>query len=453
MRHETQDRYEPQEFLSPAIAALREHGRVAIGDRVFLLKDGLGAEPNSPSVQRWLLEHENTSRIRRAFPDLASDFSSDAEPLGDDERIPLLDVWPGLRPALSADARPMLVRCDRLVDASGDDLPTRCVSRPDEVLLVRMDDERDELDAIVRELGLHLDGAAFDEILRRATQADVDRARSRVRAHVTDAERLLAAVSEAALLRRLPGTLIDILNRRPQPFTGVRVAEAAIATFHTGALKEYRHDIQHLDPPMQWAGGQRALAFVASLGFGPEWAGQPAPKREQFLVVPGPRSLPDLHDYQKVAVSHVKAMLNRSAAEGENRGLLSLPTGSGKTRVAVQAVIEAIRDDGLNGVLLWVADRDELCEQAVEAWQQAWASIGPEAKQLRISRWWAGHRQPQSRIDGAHVIVATIQTLRARLDRSSDSTQVLADVSLLVVDEAHGSIRSLLHAAHVANWD
>ena len=439
MRHETQAHYAPQQFSSPAIAALREHGRVAIGDRVLLLKDGFGEEPNSGSVQRWLLEHPNTRQIRRAFPALKTDFSSVAEPIGDDERIPLLDVWPGLRRALSVDANPMLIRCDRIVDASGNDLPTRCVSRPDEVLLVRMNDERAELEAIVRELGLDVDSAAFDEILRRATQADVDRARSRVRAQGTDAERLLAAVSEDALLRRLPGTLIDILGRRPEPFTGLRVAEAAIATFHTGALKEYRHDIQHLDPPMQWAGGQRALEFVASLGFGPEWAGQPAPKREQFLVVPGPRSLPDLHDYQKVAVGHVKEMLTRRDAEGENRGLLSLPTGSGKTRVAVQAVIEAIRDDGLNGVLLWVADRDELCEQAVEAWQQAWASIGPEAKQLRISRWWAGHRQPQG-IDGAHVIVATIQTLRARLDRSSDSTQVLADVSLLVVDEAHGSI-------------
>ena len=338
MRHATHPRYEPKQFRAPAIRALREQGRVAIGNRILPLKDGLGNEPKSRSVQRWLLEHPNTRQIRRAFPALKTDFSSVAEPIGDDERIPLLDVWPGLRPALSADARPMLVRCDRLVDASGNDLPTRCVSRSDEVLLVRMDDERDELDAIVRELGLHLDGAAFDEILRRATQADVDRARSRVRAHVTDPERLLAAVSEAALLRRLPRTLIDILNRRPQPFTGVRVAEAAIATFHTGALKEYRHDIQHLDPPVQWAGGQRALEFVASLGIGHEWAGQPAPKREQFLVVPGPRSLPDLHDYQKVAVSHVKEMLNRRGAEGENRGLLSLPTGSGKTRVAVQTV-------------------------------------------------------------------------------------------------------------------
>ena len=208
MRHVTQAHYAPQQFPSLAIAVLREHGRVAIGDRVFRLKDGFGEEPNSRSVQRWLLEHPNTRQIRRAFPALKTDFSGVAEPIGDDERIPLLDVWPGLRRALPVDANPMLIRCDRIVDASGNDLPTWCVSRPDEVLLVRMNDERAELEAIVRELGLDVDSAAFDEILRRATQADVDRARSRVRAQGTDAERLLAAVSEDALLRRLPGTLI-----------------------------------------------------------------------------------------------------------------------------------------------------------------------------------------------------------------------------------------------------
>ena len=427
---------------------LREHGRVAIGDRVLLLKDGFGEEPNSPSVQRWLLEHPNTRQIRRAFPALKTDFSSDAEPIGDDERIPLLDVWPGLRQALSVDANPMLIRCDRIVDARGDDLPTRCVSRVDEVLLVRMNDERAELDAIVRELALDIDDGAFDAILGRQTPADIERIRAEVCAKATDAERLLAAVGEAPLRRRLPGTLIAILEQRLQPFTGVRVAEAAIATFHTGALKEYRRDIEHLDPPKQWAGRLRALAFVASLGFGPEWAGQPVPKREQFLNVQGPRSLPNLHDYQEIATSNVKEMLRRRVAQGENRGLLSLPTGSGKTRVAVQAIIEAIRDDGFESAILWVADRDELCEQAVEAWQQAWASIGPEAKPLRISRWWAGQRQPEV-VDGAHVIVATIQTLRARIERGPESAEVLAEVSAARCRRSAQLHRSLVHAAHV----
>ena len=70
--------------------------------------------------------------------------------------------------------------------------------------------------------------------------------------------------------------------------------------------------------------------------------------------------------------------------------MISMPTGSGKTRVAVQAIVEAMREDGYNGGVLWVADRDELCEQAVEAWRQVWSSIGVEAAPLRISRMWAG---------------------------------------------------------------
>ena len=131
-------------------------------------------------------------------------------------------------------------------------------------------------------------------------------------------------------------------------------------------------------------------------------------------------------------------MLRREHPSGENRGLLSLPTGSGKTRVAVQAVIEAIRDDGFRGTVLWVADRDELCEQAVEVWQQAWASIGPEAEPLRISRWWAGQRSPQAP-GGHHVVVATIQTLRKRIERGL-AVEALRNVTALVVDEAHGSI-------------
>ena len=52
--------------------------------------------------------------------------------------------------------------------------------------------------------------------------------------------------------------------------------------------------------------------------------------------------------------------------------MISLPTGSGKTRVAVQALVDAMRLDEFKGGILWIADRDELCEQAVESWAQVW---------------------------------------------------------------------------------
>ncbi len=121
--------------------------------------------------------------------------------------------------------------------------------------------------------------------------------------------------------------------------------------------------------------------------------------------------------------------------------MISMPTGSGKTRAAVQAIVEAIREDGFRGGILWVADRDELCEQAVEAWRQVWASEGTQETQLRISRMWAGQPPPLPTGD-MHVIVATIQTLAAKIARQPISYEFLADFKLLVFDEAHRSVAS-----------
>ena len=96
-----------------------------------------------------------------------------------------------------------------------------------------------------------------------------------------------------------------------------------------------------------------------------------------------------------------------------------------------------MRDDGYNGGVLWVADRDELCEQAVESWRQVWSSIGVEAAPLRISRMWARQPQPLPTSD-RHVVVATVQTLNAKIMRQE--YQFLADFGLIVFDEAHRSI-------------
>ena len=214
--------------------------------------------------------------------------------------------------------------------------------------------------------------------------------------------------------------------------TGVRVAEAAIAVFQTDTLHEYRDSLSKFDPPERWAGSLRAVEFVESLGFPPDWAGEPDGKREPYVEVEGRVCLEPLHDYQERIVAKVRAMLRGVAAA--RRGMLSLPTGAGKTRIAVQAIVEALAEGQLSGPVLWVADRDELCEQAVEAWRQVWSAKGASETVLRISRLWGGQGAPGSAPD-LHVIVATIQTLRHRL-----SQQTLPDFELIVVDEAHGSL-------------
>ena len=290
-----------------------------------------------------------------------------------------------------------------------------------------------------RELGLDLEEHELQAILRYVTPEQVLAERAAVHQLPTNAERLLYAVGENALRTGLPDSLVAVLESRSKPLTGVQLAEAAIATYHTSALKQYRWALERLAPPERWAGSARAVEFVQSLGFSVEWAGQRGARRAPYLEVDGPFSLPPLHAYQRLIVAKVRDMLcNGHSDNGDRRGMISLPTGSGKTRVAVQAIVEAIRH-GFAGGVLWVADRDELCEQAVEAWRQVWSGIGAEGKRLRISRMWAGQPRPLPASE-LHVIVATIQTLHAKLSRQPDAHAFLSDFKLVVFDEAHRSI-------------
>ena len=64
---------------------------------------------------------------------------------------------------------------------------------------------------------------------------------------------------------------------------------------------------------------------------------------------------------------------------------------------------------------------------------------GAEGKRLRISRMWAGQPRPLPESE-LHVIVATIQTLNAKLSRQPDAYTFLSDFKLVVFDEAHRSV-------------
>lgn len=442
MHHKSRpDAYPEMEYISPWLVPLILYGRIRTDEGIERVSDGCGDPPRNPAVWRKLLSHPKATLIRQMFKLQAVD-DAPIEPVGADTPVPLVDVWPGLNAHLSIQQKDIeLVRCDgfqQLGEVQGHG-ERDCIIKDGYIYITRKDDEQDEISSVLRELGLQLDREHIERILLGLTNTDVRAARDKVRQCSTDEERLLVAVGETELRRRLPSTLITILERNQGPVVGIRAAMAAIATFHTGALREYRDAMVRLDPPKQWAGSQRAVEFVRSLGFGEEWAGERNPRREPYVEVEGPYSLPELHDYQRKVVRNVRRLLHSSQTVGERRGMISMPTGSGKTRVAVQSVVEAIREDGFRGGILWVADRDELCEQAVEAWRQVWASEGAPATQLRISRMWAGQPPPLPTGD-MHVIVATIQTLSAKISRQPDSYEFLADFKLLVFDEAHRSV-------------
>ena len=424
---------------NPALDFVEEHGWIRTAAGFVRFREALGSPPGNEEALRVLLRYPQAARIREAF-DLA-----DPTPtfFGEGEPEPLLEVWPGLERHLPDDRKECDLRpCERIRGL--EDL--HCAVHRGNVYLVRSGDDLEDLAAVAEELDLDLPERELRDIADGRTPAEVERRRAAIRDLPTTAERLMAAVGVENLLQRLPRSLVAHLDG---PLDGHlegegagmeprRVAEAAIAVFHTDALREYRHCLEDLAPPRQLSGSWPAVAFVESLGFPVEWAGERGRKREPYLEVEGRFRLPPLHDYQQAIVDRVRDLLRKgSAAPKARRGMISLPTGAGKTRVAVEAIVGAIVAGDYEGGVLWVADRDELCEQGVQAWREAWSAKGAQGVRLRISRMW-GNQPGAVETSGPQVVVATIQTLSRRLQQPA--YDFLRRFRLVVFDEAHRTL-------------
>ncbi len=436
IEHETQSQYGTMPVPQPAISALEEHGHISTSAGVVHFADALGENPTSPEAQRILLDHPNASLIREAFNlhDAHRIHAANFEPA---ELI--IEVWPGLQSFLSHDLMTIEIsRCQWFEDEYGLRIDERSTLIENVIYLSRMDDV-DELREVCAILHVSLDEDALYAILDQPTPREIEDARYGVANQPDDAHRILNAVGASNLRSELPDSLIAYYERNGSVMSGVELAEAAIATYHTGALKQYLRFLKHLNPPKRWTSGPKTVDFVRSLGFSKEWAGDPRSSLDPFIDVPGPFNLKKAHKYQRTIIDKLRDMVaTLPYANGNRRALISLPTGSGKTRVAVQGIVEAMRDDGFNGGVLWVADREELCEQAIESWQQVWSAIGSERKTLRVSRMWGNQPRPSSTSE-FHVVVATIQTLLSRFVKRSYGYEFLRDFTMVVFDEAHRS--------------
>ena len=247
--------------------------------------------------------------------------------------------------------------------------------------------------------------------------------------------KLLRAIGHEALARRLPGNLLAGVEEVRGQLNDVDLARLAESVFGIDLFREFRLELLQsgLNPPERWAGSPTARRFVQALGLPRQYAGFEEPRRDPLLDVDGPAVLPPLHEFQEELTLRIRGLLKSTSGK---RALLSLPTGAGKTRVTVEALISAVRDDEFEGPILWTAPTAELCEQAVQTWAYVWRSIGP-IRRLHISRLWEGNEAEESSDDGVQVVVATDAKMGYVIEKPE--YEWLSRASCVVVDEAHGS--------------
>lgn len=279
----------------------------------------------------------------------------------------------------------------------------------------------------------------FDSLLASVLNRHRDDARRKVRAQPTLAERILQAVGNDsdALLSILTPATRQALGENAEPN---EVARLALAVHGPAVLSILRNvlDAQGLAPPKRW-GGQPARTFVLDLGFPLEFASTVGGRREAEISISGPINLPPLHNYQEEILADIQRLV--SSGVGRRRAVISLPTGGGKTRVVAEAVVRLVLRGDDRRSALWVAQTDELCEQAVQCFRQLWVNIGEPAEELRVVRLWGGQQNPSpSEGDEAVVVVASIQTLNSRSGRAELSW--VAEAGIVVIDECHHAIAS-----------
>lgn len=252
----------------------------------------------------------------------------------------------------------------------------------------------------------------------------------------------------------LSDKLTEILNGDPQPLlrgfppatraaippgtSPQEIAGLALAMHGPALLARLRNELtlKGLAPPDRW-GGAAAIEFVSDLGFPKEFATGTGARREAELRVSGPVALPELHDYQKSIIQNMADLIH--SGSDRRRAIVSLPTGGGKTRVAAEAVVRLVLNSGTRRTALWVAQTDELCEQAVQCFRQLWMNIGVADDDLRIVRLWGGQRNPAEPEDNEPVVVvACIDTLSSRA--SQGALEWLKDSGIVVIDECHHAI-------------
>lgn len=154
--------------------------------------------------------------------------------------------------------------------------------------------------------------------------------------------------------------------------------------------------------------------------------------------------LSTLHPYQQKIKAHISRFITSS--EEEDSLMIQMPTGAGKTRVAMESIYDFVRirtHYESNDVIFWLAHTDELCEQAIQSFLIGYEKICTTP--VNVLRLWGNVNKIDKMPEGLTFVVCTFQSAYSMLKTSKISVEsILSELRsrmrLLYIDEAHMSL-------------
>ncbi len=140
-----------------------------------------------------------------------------------------------------------------------------------------------------------------------------------------------------------------------------------------------------------------------------------------------------LFPHQRKAIRKLNERLNRDA----QRIILHMPTGSGKTRTAMNYICDFLRNKE-PAVVIWLAYSEELCEQAAGEFKKAWKVLGN--RKIQIQKFYSSAQWVDLTHDG--IIISGLAKLYNAIRKNELSfINDLSDrISLIIMDEAHQAV-------------
>ncbi|MBS1907553.1 MAG: DEAD/DEAH box helicase family protein [Actinobacteria bacterium] len=301
--------------------------------------------------------------------------------------------------------------------------------------------EKQSLRLVSEAFDLGLNNAEIERVLEVGLAQHLELMRQEALAATTNADRLEVYFGADDLREKLPKGLWQGLEAQGLASKSTSVAALCLSVYGKDTISELADLFRREgfpDVPTQWAGGAATITWLRKMGFGSEFAGQRTQRQAPEFVVPGATVLPELHDYQSRISDELRSMLREVDGAGRRaKAMVELPTGAGKTRVATQTLLQLFIDGELRGPVLWIAQSQELCEQAVQTFGEVWRGLCTEQRvdmPLTLGRLWESNDVQEP--DTAHsVIIATDAKLEVLLDRAEYDW--LSKPGAVVIDEGH----------------